>query len=205
MGYNIEFRGQFGLNKELDENTFEFLKKLSTTRRMKRNVHHLYGVEGEFYVNGSNGLSEDVVDGNCPPSTQPSLWCQWRPTKDKMGIEWDKEEKFSEYIPWIKYIISKVLAPRGYVLNGVVDYEGEEFGDHGEINIVNNVVDGERLIVDYSINKCIPLPEKTYPKENAQDAQLKVLKDIMLDEIRLNSRFNGSLEEFKLMLKSLLQ
>ena len=52
MGYTTEFQGKFKLNKRLDEKTHEFLVNLSSTRRMSRNVDDIYGIEGEFYVEG---------------------------------------------------------------------------------------------------------------------------------------------------------
>jgi hypothetical protein len=38
------------------------------------------------------------------------------------------------------YLIHKVLAPNGYVLNGVVTWQGEDIGDVGEIIVENNRV-----------------------------------------------------------------
>jgi hypothetical protein len=57
-----------------------------------------------------------------------------------MGIEWDCGEKFYNYTEWLVYLIHKVLAPNGYILNGVVEYSGEEMGDVGEIVVVDNRV-----------------------------------------------------------------
>lgn len=167
MGYTTEFRGKWNLNKPLDDTTFNFLKKFNETRRMKRNLPEIYGIEGEFFVDGKGFMGQDreasVVDYNQPPVSQPGLWCKWTPTDDRMHIEWDGAEKFYDYVEWIKYIISKVLAPRGYVLNGNIDYKGEDFDDHGTIKIVDNVVDGERLTTDYSINKLLGEVPKTLP------------------------------------------
>jgi queuine/archaeosine tRNA-ribosyltransferase len=38
------------------------------------------------------------------------------------------------------YLIHKILAPNGYVLNGQVTWQGEETGDVGEIYVENNKV-----------------------------------------------------------------
>jgi hypothetical protein len=38
------------------------------------------------------------------------------------------------------YIINKILKPNGYVLNGVVQWQGEEVGDVGEIFVEDNKV-----------------------------------------------------------------
>lgn len=144
MGYTTEFNGKFNLNKKLDKETHEFLTKLATTRRMKRKLPPEYGIEGEFYVDGAGYAGQDredsIVDYNKPPSTQPGLWCQWIPTHDGTAIEWDGSEKFYHYVDWIKYIIDKVLAPRGYSLSGVVDWRGEDWSDTGTIVVRDNKV-----------------------------------------------------------------
>lgn len=140
MGY--EFHGKLTLNKPLDKVTFDFLKKLNETR---------FGIEGEFYVK----RDLNIICGNEPPRTQPGLWNQWIPTEDRMHIEWNGGVKFYNDIEWIEYIISKVLAPRGYVLNGTVHYQDRESSDYGNIVIFDNIVNGKRLIVDYSINKLL--------------------------------------------------
>lgn len=154
MGYTTDFFGRFELNKKLDAETHTFLRKLSETRRMKRNLGPEYGVEGEFYVDGGGFCGQDhednIVDYNWPPSTQPGLWCQWVPSEDGLGIEWNGVEKFYEYVPWLKYLIRNFLEPKGYVLNGEVRYEGEDPSDRGTIRIVNNrvAVSEEQVLED---------------------------------------------------------
>lgn len=144
MGYTTDFSGSFELNKQLGPKMKEFLTKFNETRRMKRNVSDKYGVEGEFFVGGTGSFgqdsTEDIVDYNEPPSTQPGLWCQWTPTQDGMGIEWDGGEKFYNYTEWLVYLITKILEPNGYVLNGVVQWQGEGVGDVGEIFVEDNKV-----------------------------------------------------------------
>lgn len=152
MGYTTDFNGQFTLNKKLDDETYDLLIGLNETRRMKRNVDPKYGCDGEFYVENRNNFGQDregnIVDYNTPPRTQPGLWCQWRPTEDRLQLEWDQGEKFYGYVEWIVYLIDKILAPRGYVLNGIVNWSGEEMGDIGSIIVEENkvrTVEGEYL------------------------------------------------------------
>jgi len=144
MGYTTEFRGEFKFNKPLDAETKDFLEKLASTRRMKRNLPPEYGVEGEFFVEGKGYAGQDrddsILDYNRPPSTQPGLWCQWTPTLDGKGLEWDGGEKFYHYIDWIEYIIKKILEPRGYSLTGDVEWRGEDWSDTGTISIRENNV-----------------------------------------------------------------
>lgn len=143
MGYTTEFDGKFTFDKQLDKETFTLLKGLSETRRMKRNMEDVYGVDGEFYVGGEGihqleNRHDTIVDNNTPPSTQPSLWLQWIPTENGKYLEWDGEEKFYNYIEWLEYIIEKILTPNGYKLNGEVEYYGEEADDKGTIAIIDN-------------------------------------------------------------------
>jgi hypothetical protein len=144
MGYTTDFSGQFNLNKQLSPKMAQYLKLFNETRRMKRSTDEAFGVQGEFFVFGGGDFGQDhepnIIDFNNPPSTQPSLWCQWTPSDDGMAIEWDGGEKFYSYTEWLVYLINKVLAPNGYVLNGVVQWSGEETGDVGEIIVENNRV-----------------------------------------------------------------
>jgi hypothetical protein len=144
MGYTTDFRGKFGLNKQLSKEDHEFLDKFAEIRHMARNVDPKYGVEGEFYVDGKDDFfapqDKDIINFNVPPRTQPGLWCQWVPTHDGMGIVWDGNEKFYEYVEWLKYIIKNFLAPKGYVLNGEVEWRGEDWGDVGTIMVKQNEV-----------------------------------------------------------------
>ena len=103
MGYHTEFKGKFNLNKPLDDETYNFLIKFNETRRMARNTDPKFGVEGEFFVDGFGFRGQDndptIIDHNRCPSTQPGLWCQWRPSEDRMHIEWDEGEKFFKLWP----------------------------------------------------------------------------------------------------------
>jgi hypothetical protein len=144
MGYTTDFEGRFRLNRKLDEETHDFLSRFADSRRMKRNLVG-FGVDGELFVpedvsDMGQRHTDDIVDYNKPPSTQPGLWCSWCPSEDGLGIEWNGMEKFYRYVEWIEYIIVKILAPRDYVLNGAVTWQGEDEDDVGVIAINNNVV-----------------------------------------------------------------
>jgi hypothetical protein len=157
MGYTTDFTGQFNLYRQLEEHHLAYLIAFSETRRMKRDPSKLSsdplrsrvnlqaGIDGEYHVAGEsvrNDVRNDrsVVDVNKPPVTQPGLWCQWRPNQTGTAIEWDGTEKFYNYVEWIKYLIDHFLAPWGYRLNGVVEWQGEESDDVGTITIVDNTV-----------------------------------------------------------------
>ena len=160
MGYDTDFSGEFKLNKKLDLQIAELINGLANTRRMKRNISELakkekitlesaknkYGIEGEFYYDKNDfhtcGQTEDdsIIDYNLPPSDQPSLWCQWVYDPKSNVIKWDQNEKFYNYVDWIKYIIDKILKPNNFSLTGVVKWVGQDIFDKGEIRIKNNTV-----------------------------------------------------------------
>jgi len=143
MGYTTDFSGSFQLDKPLTPSLKEFLTKLADTRRMGRDVEG-HGVQGEFFVDGTGFAGQDsggnVIDGNTPPTTQPGLWLQWKPSEDGTEIEWDGGEKFYHYTEWLFYLIHKILIPNGYTLNGEVMWQGEETGDVGKIFVEDNKV-----------------------------------------------------------------
>lgn len=159
MGYNTDFIGEFNIDKPVTEEVASLLRGLATTRRMKRDNNILIeagygdcGVDGEFFFfddgnYGQDAFMESVVDSNKPPSTQPSLWCQWLLADDNQTIVWNMEEKFYEYTKWIEYLIEKILAPNGYLVNGSVAFRGDEFDDFGVIIIEDNHV--EEYYQDY--------------------------------------------------------
>jgi hypothetical protein len=146
MGYKTEVVGKLNLNKELDEDTYTFLVKFNKSRRIARNLSHEYGIEGEFFVDEDDYSPQDdtIIDFNRPPKTQPSLWCDWRPSEDRKSIEWDGQEKFYEYESWIAYILENFLIPKGYTLTGTVEFQGENIADHGWLTCNNN-----RIWIDY--------------------------------------------------------
>jgi hypothetical protein len=153
MGYSTDFEGKFTIDKPVDDETYKLLRGLATTRRMKRRVDSKYGVDGEFYVEDLEDFGQkhtpDIIDYNTPPSTQPGLWCQWLIQKDKQTIEWDGGEKFYNYVEWIKYIINRILKPRGYIVNGRVEWYGEDRNDGGVIVVNNNAVSVRQAVVVY--------------------------------------------------------
>jgi len=160
MGYTTDFEGNFELDKQLSEAHSNYLVAFNRTRRMKRDPEKAallpdplreavglpIGIEGEFYVgsydDGDMGQSKDdsILEYNDEPSTQHGLWCQWTPTKDGNGIGWDYGEKFYHYVEWLEYIVENFLKPWGYVLNGSVQWQGEESNDIGEITVEDNEV-----------------------------------------------------------------
>lgn len=158
MGYTTTFRGQFDLDKPLTEAHAEYLNKFSETRRMKRAAEGArilpdpvrlavgldVGPEGAYFVGGGGDFGQDrdasILDYNNPPKDQPGLWCQWVPTADLRGLEWNQAEKFYDYTEWLQYLIDNFLKPWGYTVTGSVDWRGEDFDDCGTLTVADGVV-----------------------------------------------------------------
>ncbi len=83
---------------------------------------------------------DSVLDSNKPPKGQPGLWCQWVPNKLGTAIFWNQAEKFYSYVEWLEYLLKHFLTPWGYVVDGKVDWQGEEDSDRGTILVKDNKV-----------------------------------------------------------------
>lgn len=167
MGYTTDFWGEFKVEPALKPEHAAYLKKFNETRRMKRNADEAekladpvreaaclpIGPEGSFFVGGLGWAGQDedpsIVEYNDPPVGQPGLWCQWQSNEDGTAIEWDGGEKFYYYTEWLEYIIENFLYPWGYVLNGEVQWQGEESDDMGKLVVKNNEVSEKRAVITY--------------------------------------------------------
>ena len=105
MRYSTDFWDEFTIDKPLDDETYALLEGLSQTRRMSRDIVKLgkrvyeienptpedianwekeFGCEGEFWVGDTEqrgDRTEDVINGNQPPATQPGLCVSGRYSK----------------------------------------------------------------------------------------------------------------------------
>lgn len=77
---------------------------------------------------------------------KPYSMCQWVPSSDGEVIEWDGNEKFLDYIEWLKYLIQFYIKPWGYTLNGEVHWQGENILDEGVIEVTDNEVKVGRYV-----------------------------------------------------------
>lgn len=121
MGYTTDFRNQFILDKPLTLGQAEKINNFAGTRH-----DDLVDEEGRKY---------------------PGIWCQWTVggeeelSDDNLDIiAWDGGEKFYNYVEWLQYIIDRFLVPWGYVMNGEVDYRGEDWDDIGTIKVKDNKI-----------------------------------------------------------------
>ena len=158
MGYTTDFYGSVSFNKPITDELRDYINKFSRTRRMKRDVEKTkevfpdweencfngnLGINGEYFVGGNGFMGQEddksVINHNYPPKTQPGLWCQWIINNDG-ELEWDGGEKFYNYEEWLVYLIDNFFAPSGYVLNGEIEFQGEDTDDFGTICVKDNVV-----------------------------------------------------------------
>ena len=133
----------------------KYIALFSASRRVKRNndlikkedpdwEKHCFkgdlGIEGEYYIKCDRlSSTPSIIDANLPPKTQPSLWCQWIINEDG-DLCWDEGEKFYNYIEWLRYLIDNFFIKENLILNGKVDFQGEEDDDKGTIEIENNII-----------------------------------------------------------------
>ena len=171
MGYTTEFYGSIGFNKPITMELANYINEFSRVRHIKRDAEKIkevypnweelcfngrLGNEGEFFI-GEKSFSErdaSIIDYNRPPNSQPGLWCQWIINEDG-ELAWDGNEKFYEYEEWMKYLIKHFFDPSGYILNGEIEFQGEDRDDFGFICVKNNVVTieyGERIMGLKDIN-----------------------------------------------------
>ena len=174
MGYSTDFIGNFDIEPALTKEQFDYLIALSQTRRMKRNASLLednltfpdplreavglpVGENGCFYVRSTKNWGQDhdcpsIIDYNDPPLAELSLWCGWTPeTLD--SIAWNGNEKFYEYIAWIKFIVKSIIKPWGLMLNGEVEWKGEDSEDMGKIIIKDNEIEIFDAVITYESRK----------------------------------------------------
>jgi len=160
MGYTTDLFGRFDLSRPLTGIERNYINDFSETRRMGRKVDELmetykgrggfpfeddtivrtpeeiYGVDGAYYI----GEDACIKDYNQPPLGQPGLWCQWVTNEEGTQIEWDGNEKFYHYTEWIEYLIEHFFKPWGVVVNGEIEWVGEDRSDVGMIRITDNEV-----------------------------------------------------------------
>jgi hypothetical protein len=151
MGYTTEFEGFFSISPPLSQEQLQFLQEFSRSRRMKRLMESDASVELRravglpFGINGGNATSgsdpEYTRNSNSPPGSQPGLWCQWTPSSDGTKLEWDKGEKFYNYVEWLEYLITNFMKLWDRSLNGVVSWTGEHIDeDTGKITVIDNSI-----------------------------------------------------------------
>lgn len=125
MGYTTDFEGKFEFSRPL------FYREGRTLRQCTDVLEHPIPENHEGWLK-SEGL-------------ELSNYCQWVIDDHGEGLQWDGNEKFYQYIDWLKYLIHFYFEEWGVVLSGEVLYQGEEVGDVGKIIVTDNKVTVQKL------------------------------------------------------------
>lgn len=135
MGYTTDFDGRINFSRPLTVPEFNELKKFS-----------------------------EYMDRSQNPEGAPDAYCQWEPTPDGEGLQWDGGEKFYEYTAWLRWLADNWFKPKGIILNGTLRYQGEEIGDVGRIEVKDSVVTEVELEVT-GIVECPECGERFVPSD----------------------------------------
>ena len=161
MGYTTDFDGIITITPALTPAQTEYLNAFMRIRHVRRDpaitatmpdplraaVGLGLGYESEYYVGSDADVctpTSDVLDINAPPATQPGLWCDWEIRKDGSGLQWNGGEKFYRYTEWLEYLIKHFFRPWLYILQGEIEWQGEDSADSGTIFVKDNEVEAIR-------------------------------------------------------------
>jgi len=103
-----------------------------------------YDGKGDFNKKWKENQKREK-NGTC----QPGLWCQWEVEAEGEKLCWDGGEKFYNYVEWLKYLINHFFSKWGVMLNGEVEWVGEDSKDQGKIVVKDNVVRVKRAVITY--------------------------------------------------------
>lgn len=170
MGYYTNFQGSFEFDRPLDDKLADYLKNFSLTRHVRRHVDEILktlnnmrtdiqtvippintindlGEEGKFFAeprHANTGIWEQfhhpsVINYNAPPSDCPSLWSDIEISEDNTRL-YLKDGHNYHYIEWLEWFIKYIFEPAGYIMNGEIEFCGEDSYDRGVIRMINNIV-----------------------------------------------------------------
>lgn len=111
MGYTTEFNGVMKFSRPL---TVPELRELEALGEYEKDEYTKYNEK------------------------HPDAYNQWVPTKDGLGLEWNGGEKFYEYEEWLQWLIDNYFKPRKITLMGRYNYQGEEIGDVGYLEVLED-------------------------------------------------------------------
>lgn len=162
MGYTTKFKGEIGFNREVDGWLVDYINKFSRIRHMVLSESRIKGLfhdwkdlcfkgmlgrHGQYFIGledyDHRNPSMCVVNPNRWPEGCPGFYCQWVIRDNK--LVWRGDEKFYDYVDWMRYLIDCFFEPEGYVLNGTIRWQGENIEDAGYIYVVDNKVTTERI------------------------------------------------------------
>ena len=84
-----------------------------------------------------------ILEANDDPDSiqgeHPRSYMQWVPTQSLDHIVYDGNEKFYEYVDWMKWLVN-YLKGIGITADGEIDWSGDQAGDTGTIVVANSEV-----------------------------------------------------------------
>ncbi len=113
---------------------------------------------GRFNLSRPLTLAEkNEIDAFCekrhepPPKGMPHCYyCDWRVSEDGTQIEEPSSDgSFYDYDKWLLLLIERFFAPWGVLLNGEMEWDGEESGDMGKLILKDSVLTVKRAKVTY--------------------------------------------------------
>lgn len=137
---------KFQINGEVTPELVSYINNFSESRRMKRSnekikelypnwkdycLHGELGTDGEYFACPEERENDtSILDYNTPPTTQPSLWCDWKIVEEdgRYYIKWNGNEGFFYPAPWLKYMIDNFIIPNNLSVSGV----GVSIGGQGD-------------------------------------------------------------------------
>lgn len=123
MGYTTDFDGRINLSRELTDAEAKAIYDFSEERH-----------------GGNVGGFTTRVQG---------YWCNWAPTDDRLGIEWNGAEKFYDADEWMQLVLDEFITPAGIVANGTIKAQGEDYNDRWLLVVTDNVVTTKKGRVVY--------------------------------------------------------
>jgi hypothetical protein len=110
MGYTTDFRGILKFDKKLTD------KQVKEYREFQDMRHE-------------DGYKE-----------KPSIWLQWEILEydGEFTLGHDGGEKFYNYVEWLDYVIEHFFKKWGVVVNGTIQWRGEEWDDMGTMVVRDN-------------------------------------------------------------------
>jgi hypothetical protein len=213
---DITFTGVFALNRHLDTATATLVHNIGQNRHVARDINKiaqhknlnledavaLYGKYGEyFFETDAPVMLKSHVEQSC--CAFPGLHCgwdyvvNWQATRSMDPIPVIKYigqgKAIDNFAHWLLFLVDRILAPRGYVLNGMVVFNGyQTHKEHGIIRIEDNVMTLCHLVdsVDtkagtIKIGSCILTMESEQFEKDIQQANEQVDQAIEKKKFRL--------------------
>lgn len=114
--------------------TTQFTGHLTITPRVKPEDNEAY----DFAIGSESWAQAGGED-------HPGAYNQWTIKKYGTVLAWDNGETFYHYTDWLVWLCARFFAPRGYMINGRVEWQGEEFDDIGVIEVKGNAVSHQKI------------------------------------------------------------